>query len=175
MLLKRSFVGSGAEGHLTENDKEPPQKGGSKLKEKPQQWQWITFEIAGTRYCHPIADIEEIFHYTAPTPVPGSPSGIEGILNIRGSIATIYSGRTLFESEPAEPNDDWRIITLAFDQNFIGMIVDRVDEIIHFDPEKIEHTHEVSDQRTLVKGTIYAQERLYSVLDFYRLVDFDDE
>lgn len=140
---------------------------------QPQEWQWITFKIDGTRYCHPIADIEEIFHFTEPTPVPGAPHGILGILNIRGSIATIYSGRLLFDLPKSEPGKDWRIITLSFEDNLIGISVDSVEEIIHFDPDLVERTNEVTDQKTLVKGTIYTNDRLYSVLDFYRLIDDD--
>lgn len=143
----------------------------SEVRSQPQEWQWITFKLEGTRYCHPIADIEEIFHFTEPTPVPGAPHGIMGILNIRGSIATIYSGRLLFDLANSEPQKDWRIITLSFDDNFIGISVDSVEEIIHFDPEEVERTTDVTDQKSLVKGTIYANERLYSVLDFYRLVE----
>jgi purine-binding chemotaxis protein CheW len=143
----------------------------SELISQPQSWQWISFRIADTRYCHPIRDIEEIFHYTEPTPVPGAAPGILGILNIRGSIATIYSGRALFNLSPAEASEHWRIITLSLDDNLIGVNVDSVEEIIHFDPEQVEHNHEVSNKESLVKGTIYVKEKLYSVLDFNRLIE----
>ncbi len=143
----------------------------SELLSQPQEWQWISFQLDGTHYCHPIRDIEEIFHYTEPTPVPGAPAGILGILNIRGSIATIYSGRQLFNLPAAEPNPDWRIITLSIEDNLIGVNVDSVEEIIHFDPEKIDRNTEVSDSDSLIKGTIYANDKLYSVLDFYRLIE----
>ena len=85
-----------------------------------------------------IDDVREIIPDTEYAPVPGAPDFVEGILNVRGSIVTIVSGRKLFGLEQLETESEGRIIITELNGEQIGIRVDSVGDIISFQKEVLE-------------------------------------
>lgn len=127
--------------------------------------QWISFQVGAETYVHPIDNVKEIIPYDSPVPVPGAPSFTEGILNVRGNVITVLSGRTLFAQQPDPTAEAWRIVILERGTEQIGISVDAVGSIIHFQPDEAEWDTRDS-QSELIKGTLQQGK------DFYILTDF---
>ncbi len=136
--------------------------------------QWVNFQIAGEDYCLSVDDIQEILNYEVPTPVPGAQREVTGILNVRGEIVTVLSGRRLLELEEREPDESWRIITMQSHDIYYGLVVDSVNEMIDIDLEQIEtapNTGSLSSSE-LIMGTYHHKDRLIIALDLSRYVEF---
>lgn len=135
--------------------------------------QWVNFEIAGEDYCLSVDDIQEILNYEVPTPVPGAQPEVTGILNVRGEIVTVLSGRRLLDLDQNQPNESWRIITMQSHDIYYGLIVDSVNEMIEIDLDQIEtapNTGSISNSE-LIMGTYHHKERLIIALDLSRYVE----
>ncbi len=130
--------------------------------------QWISFSIDGEMYAHAIEAIKEIIPYAAPEPVPGAPEYVEGILNVRGKIISILSSRLLFDLEPHTERHEAKIIILEKEASTIGICVDSVGEIIHFEPSEAEWTN-IGGEDPLIKGTLQREDQLYILIDFVEL------
>ncbi len=115
--------------------------------------QWICFCLSGERYVHPVSTVGEIIRYSAPVPVPGAPTEIDGILNVRGEIITIASGRRLLRLEASTPTEDWRVILLDTDRGPLGLVVDQVIEIVKFRPTDVD-TSACQGESGIIRGTI---------------------
>ena len=136
--------------------------------------QWVNFEIAGEDYCLSVDDIQEILNYEIPTPVPGAQNEVVGILNVRGEIVTVLSGRRLLELEQKEPDESWRIITMQSHDIYYGLVVDSVNEMIDIDLDQIEtapNTGSISSSE-LILGTYHHKDRLIIALDLSRYVEY---
>ena len=136
--------------------------------------QWVNFEIAGEDYCLTVDDIQEILNYEAPTPVPGAVDEVTGILNVRGEVVTVLSGRRLLDLPLAEPKESWRIITMQSHGVYYGLIVDAVNEMIDINLDKLEtapHTGSISTSE-LILGTYHHKDRLIIALDLGKYVEY---
>ncbi|MFL0798884.1 MAG: chemotaxis protein CheW [Agarilytica sp.] len=136
--------------------------------------QWVNFKIAGEDYCLTVDDIQEILNYEAPTPVPGAVPEVNGILNVRGEIVTVLSGRTLLDLESKEPDDSWRIITMQSQGVYYGLIVDAVNEMIEINMDKLENAPNTGSASTseLIMGTYHHKDRLIIALDLTKYVEY---
>lgn len=135
--------------------------------------QWVNFEIAGEDYCLSVDDIQEILNYEAPTPVPGAMREVSGILNVRGEIVTVLSGRQLLELGEEQPDDSWRIITMQSHGIYYGLIVDAVNEMIDINLDHLEtapNTGPASNSE-LILGTYHHKNRLIIALNLNKYVE----
>ena len=130
------------------------------------QEQWIVFRVAGEMYCHSVGEIKEILRYEAPTPVPGAPPGVAGILNVRGEVITVLSAREMMDLPTGEPNENWRVIVLETGVGYYGITVDGVDEIIRFSAESIDAVTGGTQRDKLIIGTVNVDNTLYIPINF---------
>ncbi len=135
--------------------------------------QWVNFEIAGEDYCLTVDDIQEILNYEAPTPVPGAVSEVTGILNVRGEIVTVLSGRRLLDLEEMQPGETWRIITMQSQGVYYGLIVDAVNEMIDINLDKLDTAPNTGSASAseLILGTYHHNDRLIIALDLGKYVE----
>ena len=137
--------------------------------------QWVNFEISGEDYCLSVDDIQEILNYEIPTPVPGAQHEVTGILNVRGEIVTVLSGRKLLELEEVDPSENWRIITMQSNDIYYGLIVDSVNEMIEIDLDQIDTAPNTGGSMTsseLIMGTYHHKDRLIIALNLSRYVEY---
>lgn len=123
---------------------------------------WLTFSLDETLYCIPVSHIREVSPWSRPEPVPAAPAIVEGIINQRGDIVTVISGRRLLALDEAQSDDDTRIMTLELGQEVIGMTVDRVREIIELKESDIEPP---PTPQAVLQGTCQVGEELVVALD----------
>ena len=128
--------------------------------------EWLCFKVAHETYTHEVLFVDEVLRYAEPTPVPGSPQFILGILNIRGNVVSVYSGRALLGLEEKAPNDDSRIVIFRMNDENFGVAVDSVVEIAYFNKEMVEDSMAQHQSHTFMKGTINHQDKLLIVVDF---------
>lgn len=143
------------------------------MKGRTLKTQWVNFEIAGEDYCLTVDDIQEILNYEAPTPVPGAVREVIGILNVRGEIVTVLSGRRILDLPDKEPEESWRIITMQSNGIYYGLIVDQVNEMIDINMENIDTSPATSgaSNSQLILGTYHHKNRLIIALDLSKYVE----
>jgi purine-binding chemotaxis protein CheW len=76
------------------------------------------------------AGIQEVIRLGPLTPVRHSPPDVAGILNLRGKIVTILDLGLRLGFAPAVPSGDSRIFIIEDRNEFVGLLVDRADEVV---------------------------------------------
>ena len=56
--------------------------------------QWVTFKLDNESYGINVMRVQEVLRYTEIAPVPGAPSYVLGIINLRGNVVTVIDTRT---------------------------------------------------------------------------------
>jgi purine-binding chemotaxis protein CheW len=124
----------------------------------------LCFHLAGERYLHNVDSIRAIMPYQPPCPVPGAPPSSPGILDIRGDVISVYSGRSLFGL--AEDLDPARAKIVIFDtpSGSFGLLVDGVENILPVDDDRLEHLVD-GDHGQMIRGTLEQEGRLLILVD----------
>lgn len=143
------------------------------MSEQLQLQQWLCFQIEEETYAHPVSQVREILDYLAPVPVPGAQHCVEGVLNIRGEIVTIVSGKHLLGLEQ-QNRDTEHIIVLETSAGLVGVSVDQVDKINMLNDEEMVPS-ERSKASSPVKGTLNHQQQLLILTDFERCINQVEE
>ncbi len=85
-----------------------------------------------------IKSIQEINKLIDMTQVPQAPDYVLGVLNLRGEIVTVIDlGRKLGLS-PANITPDSRNIIINYQNENVGLLVDKIGDVVEVDTKKIE-------------------------------------
>jgi purine-binding chemotaxis protein CheW len=105
---------------------------------------YLTFTLGAEEFGLQILKVREIIGYMDITAVPRAPHDVRGVINLRGQVVPIVDMRTRFGMDAVEVTDQTCIIVVevkAGRQRFhIGIIVDKVCEVLDIDGKDIEPT-----------------------------------
>ena len=74
----------------------------------------VAFSLNGKEYAIDVRNVVSIEKMEQVTRVPHVPSYVKGVINLRGVITPIIDLRTRFDMEPAEYNQNTRIIIVTW-------------------------------------------------------------
>ena len=133
---------------------------------------WVTFELDGEVYGISVSEVREVLRYSDIAPVPGSPSFVIGIINLRGNVVTVIDTRSRFGLTPKEVNDDTRIIIIDIEDQEVGILVDSVSEVVDLDANLIEAAPNVGSEETsrYIKGVTSMEGSLLILVDVSKLL-----
>jgi len=100
------------------------------MEEDTQKDRYLTFIIGSESYGIGVRYVTEITGMQPITGVPELPEYINGIINLRGQIIPVMDVRIRFKKEPKEYTDRTCIIIVNIEHLRMGLIVDRVSEVI---------------------------------------------
>ncbi|MDP2875303.1 MAG: chemotaxis protein CheW [Holophaga sp.] len=135
--------------------------------------QLVTFTLDGVEFGLDIDRVQEITPRTSITPVPGAPSFVLGVVNLRGIIIPVLDSRLRFHLPPALPTPRTRIIILNLGGQPTGLQVDSVAEVIRLDDLTIRDTPPlVAGVRSdYLAGMVTVGTRLITLIDLDKILD----
>jgi purine-binding chemotaxis protein CheW len=99
---------------------------------------YLSFYLAKELYGIKILNIREIIGLQSITRVPGTRDFIKGVINLRGMVIPIIDLRLRFGMEEVPYNNETCIVVVEVEDGVSGVIIDAVDEVIHFNTEDLE-------------------------------------
>lgn len=136
--------------------------------------QQVIFNLDSSEYGIDIINISEIVRLQKVTKMPNSPDYLDGIINLRGKVIPVIDLRIRFNLPLGTRDQDTRIIVVNIDHKTIGMVVDRVSEVMRINEEQIESSADVAlaINDNYVKGMAKLDEnRLVTLLDIEKILD----
>lgn len=136
--------------------------------EEIQQDQYLVFGIDSQEFGLRAIRVQGISAALGTTKVPTAQRYVEGILNHRGQLATVISFRKKFEYEPKEHDEDTRTIMVEMGGFPIGIVVDRVEEVISIPNERVQQlpaSSSLSAPEECIAGVGMLDDRLIVLLD----------
>jgi purine-binding chemotaxis protein CheW len=110
--------------------------------------QWVTFKLEGETYGINVMQVQEVLRYTEIAPVPGAPSYVLGIINLRGNVVTVIDTRNRFGLPPADVTDQTRIVIIEAEGHVVGILVDAVAEVVYLRQSEIENAPNVGNEES---------------------------
>ena len=134
---------------------------------------WVTFRLEDETYGIDVMQIREVLRSPEISPVPGAPSYMLGIINLRGNVVAIIDTRSRFGLPPkAEIDDASRILVLEAGDYVVGFLVDSVSEVAELRNDNIEPTPDTGsgDASRFISGLYNRKEGLLILLDASKLL-----
>ena len=135
--------------------------------------QLVTFTLDGVEFGLDIDRVQEITHRTDITPVPGSPSFILGVINLRGLIIPVMDSRIRFHLAPREATSRTRIIVLRLASGPTGLQVDSVAEVVKLEDHRLRETPALvaGIRAEYLAGMVTVGTRLITLIHLEKLLD----
>lgn len=140
--------------------------------------QLVGFGIGAERFGVDILTVQEIIRSTEVTPVPNSPSFVEGVINLRGDIIPVIDLRKrlslYLESNDIEKN--W-VLILRIGNRVVGFIVDNVSEVLKLAEDDIDPPPNIviaGLENQYIRGVCEIDNKLLIILDFESVL-FNEE
>ncbi|MHC1623953.1 MAG: chemotaxis protein CheW [Candidatus Methanospirareceae archaeon] len=134
---------------------------------------FVIFIIGDEEFGVDVMNIREIAKITTITRVPRSDDFIEGLINLRGSLATVINLRKRFGLEPKEIDADSRIIVAELEDKPVGILVDATTEVLRIPVSDIEATPEMVTteiSKEYLEGVGKVGDRLIILLDLKQVL-----
>jgi purine-binding chemotaxis protein CheW len=114
--------------------------------------------------------------HTQPTRIPHTPSFIEGVINLRGTITSVLDLRKRFGLGNASHNEETRIIVVDLAEESLGFLVDSVSEVLRLPTHTFEPPppQVVSVDTTFIQGVGKVGERLLILLDLEKVLSHSE-
>ncbi|WP_339485826.1 chemotaxis protein CheW [Pseudomonas sp. EL_65y_Pfl2_R95] len=110
--------------------------------------QWVTFRLDNESYGINVMQVQEVLRYSEIAPVPGAPSYVLGIINLRGNVVTVIDTRQRFGLEPADITDNTRVVIIEADKQVVGILVDSVAEVVYLRQSEVETAPNVGNDES---------------------------
>lgn len=125
-----------------------------------------------------IAYVREALRPQKVFPLPKTPSFIEGVISVRGHLVALIDLRKRLHIKPLERGIEYRIIVCKVNRFIVGLIVDRLREIIEVPKQDFKPPPEVVSIQTeerFFSGVAVVGERVIPVLNMERLLTQKEE
>ena len=132
----------------------------------------MTFRLQDETYGINVTQVREVLRVTEIAPVPGAPTYVLGIINLRGNVVTVIDTRNRFGLMSHEIDDASRIVIIESEDQVVGILVDSVAEVVELRQSEIDSAPSVgSDESSrYIQGVATRDRDLLIVVDLNRLL-----
>lgn len=132
----------------------------------------IVFQLDDNEYAlsvDQVIAIEKLHHITR---IPGLPSFIKGVINLRGIIIPIIDLKKRFAIGDSEYTESTRIIIVSFNEIEAGLVVDSANDVIDIPKDAIEPQPDVIGAigEDFISGVAKLEKRLLILLNIEEIV-----
>ncbi|MGH7701721.1 MAG: chemotaxis protein CheW [Gemmatimonadales bacterium] len=126
---------------------------------------FVVFRVGDLVCAVPVEVVREIISPQPATRIPGAPSTIDGLVNVRGSLLTVVKGHAVLGRE-APGGDGGSVLVLEVAGRALGFEVDEVLDLLQVSPGALDPRESLPgiDPR-LVKAVGRQGKRIFVLLD----------
>ncbi|MBT9370746.1 chemotaxis protein CheW [Rhizobium sp. CSW-27] len=139
----------------------------------------IAFRLHDQEFCVKTTTIREIRGWAPSTPIPHAPADVIGVMNLRGSVIPIIDLAYKLGMRSTVANERSAIVVAEVHNMVIGMLVDRVSDILTISSSQIQPVPEVSASfdKSFSEGIIASENGMICFLNLSKMfkgADLDD-
>jgi purine-binding chemotaxis protein CheW len=133
----------------------------------------VGFSVGKEEFCVDILKVQEIIRMMEITKIPNAPDFVEGIINLRGKVIPIIDfGKrcNLYGGNEVDENHR-RIVVVAIGEKTVGLVVDKVSQVIKLEEDLISSTPDVVKgcNSEFISGVGKSGDKLLILLDLEKL------
>lgn len=133
---------------------------------------YVICRIAGTEYGIAGCDVMQMESYAGATSVPGAPSHVIGLVQVRQRVVPLIDVRARLGMARIDPTPESRIVVLRLGERLIGLLVDSAREVATIAPEQFREPPDLVTRQSagFVRSVAQLGDRIILLLDNAKLV-----
>jgi len=133
--------------------------------------QFTTFYLGPYQFGIDVMRVQEVTDKLSMTQIPRSPAAVQGLINLRGQIATAIGLRELFGLDYKETDKPKMTVICKVDGVLLSLLVDSIGDVIEISDDSFEGTPETlrGPVRDFMNGVYKTKENIFSVIDLDKL------
>lgn len=133
----------------------------------PRLNKFLTFALGEEEFGLEILKVREIIALMEITRVPRMPRFVRGVINLRGKVIPVVDLRVKFGMQEVEDTVETCVIVVFLGEMLMGVVVDRVSEVLDIPEEDVEDTPEfgVSIDTAFIMGMGKPRDKVIMLLD----------
>ncbi len=138
----------------------------------------VLFELGGEVYGVDVTQVQSIIPMQPIITVPGAPSFVEGVVNLRGAVVPVVDLRHRFDLSLPSNGRKSVIVIAELNELQIGLVVDKVTEVTQIPESAIEPPSALltSVDTAYLRGIGKVKdEKLVILLDLVRVFSMDEQ
>lgn len=137
----------------------------------------LTFTIDDEIYGVKIENITQIIGIQHITYIPNQPEYVKGVINLRGQVIPVMEVRTKFKKPAIEYDDRTCIIVVNKEDMLVGLIVDRVSEVINIKKSDTSPTPDFNEKVKIeyIRGIAHPEGKVVILIDVDKLLNTEEE
>jgi len=134
--------------------------------------EFISFAIGDDQYGVDIMAVREIKDWSNVTHLPRQPEYVRGVLNLRGIMVPIIDLRCRFGQGTTEATPMHVMIIVQIDDRQVGLLADRVLDIVSFDPSQIQPVPRIAQgsRADFLSGLVTVESAMIALIDLPHLL-----
>jgi len=126
--------------------------------------------LGGELFAIDLRHVREVFELESVTPVPGMPSSLVGVANLRGTVVPLADLRPVLGVSSAA-SSKYAVVVRHGNQQ-VGILIDDVPEIRTVNPDDMltASTQGVAESRPFLSGLLKIEERISGMVEVPRLL-----
>jgi purine-binding chemotaxis protein CheW len=136
---------------------------------------YLTFDLAEEGYGLEIRHVVQIIGIQTVTKVPDMPEHVIGVVNLRGKVIPIIDVRLRFRLASREFDDRTCIIVVDVQGSSVGLVVDKVSEVVAIPEQDIEPSPAAGQNRAqYIQGMGKLNNQVKILLDIEQLISSEN-
>jgi purine-binding chemotaxis protein CheW len=127
----------------------------------------LSFLVDEELYAADVTRVQKIARRIQITPVLTAQNAIEGIINLKGKVITVFNLYEILGRERKINSDKAIIFKSHNEDDQIGLLVDKTDALVYIDDNNIQKASTDAAENFCVSGVAQAGDK------FYRIIDID--
>ena len=138
--------------------------------------EFINFAIGDDQYGVDIMAVREIKEWSNVTHLPKQPDYVRGVLNLRGAMVPVVDLRCRFGEGVTEPTPTHIIIVVHIDGRLVGLLADRVLDIVSFEASKIQPVPRTAhgESSDFLSGLVTHDDTMIALIDLSKLLSLSE-
>jgi purine-binding chemotaxis protein CheW len=133
---------------------------------------YVLFKVADAEYALPASDVLHMESYEGATRVPGAPSYVTGLMQIRRRVVPVVDLRRRFGLPDIARTLDSRVVVVQAGERAIGLLADSAREVRSIDVEDFQPPPELIAEQSsgYVMKVARAGDRMLMLIDFRKVI-----
>jgi purine-binding chemotaxis protein CheW len=125
----------------------------------------LTFELSGQRFGIHLRSVREVVRAVAISPLPGAPSVIEGIIDVRGEVVPVFDLRARFGLLPRPVWPTQHLIIARVGDRLVAVRVDRAEWMVEVEDGAVVDATRVASSAKHIAGVATLEDGLVLIHD----------
>jgi purine-binding chemotaxis protein CheW len=132
----------------------------------------VLFKVDETLYALPAEVVLQMESYTGATVVPGAPSFVAGIIQLRGRVVPVVDLRARFGLPPRAPTLETRVVVGEQHDRTVALVADSAREVVRMTASQLKPPPRLVEDgaKGFVKAVAQLGDRTVMVLDFGKVI-----